>query len=193
LRVLDLCYSAEVGPDDVLQVCRQHGASLRMLGIGGFVQMDRGMLGQILELCGTAVEHLGVGGCTGLGDTASSVLEALPDLCPSLTALNAHRLPGVVSRSALVSLLERLPALRSLDVHGTTFDAPLEGTCKSSSGHLLISSTPCGDLRAGDGGLRWHRLAQGSPGDFFEGGTDPPFISQAGCVVLRERWRSPAQ
>ena len=96
---------------------------------------------------------------------ANAIIVDMPRLCPNLTALNAHRLPGVVDRSSLALLVERLPALTSLDVHGTTLDGVLKGT-----GPNLIPSS------------KWQELGMRNPGEFFDDGLAAPFISPKGCV-----------
>lgn len=143
--------------------------------------MNAIMLRRILGLC-PGLEHLGIGGCSGLNDdgrdeddAADHVLMALPNLCPSLTALNAHRLPGSVSPHALKRLLEGLPALTALDVHGTDFSSPLITKGKS---------TPCGE--GADALMRWLHLGGPNPGEFFDGGRATPFISREGCVLTEQ-------
>ena len=181
LRVLDLCYCPAVttveDPHLLFAAFTKHGDSLRMLGLGGFERLNGDMLIRILSKMCTKIEHLGIGGCIGLpigaagGTTfraeemANAIIVDMPRLCPNLTALNAHRLPGVVDRSSLALLVERLPALTSLDVHGTTLDGVLKGT-----GPNLIPSS------------KWQELGMRNPGEFFDDGLAAPFISPKGCV-----------
>ena len=201
LKTLDLCYATSMttgeDPHLLLATVGKHGANLRMLGLGGFERMTGAMLQRILRMC-TRLEHLGIGGCAGLGlcddeedpNAADSLLSALPILCPSLTALNAHRLPGVVSSSALAQLLDGLPALVALDVHGTRFDAPLTCQEEGEYGEPSMLSSPCGiGLEAFE---RWQHLGGRNPGEFFDtrydGGRMSPFISPAQCVFAREEY-----
>ena len=159
------------------------------------------MLERILRMC-PRLEHLGIGGCKGLGepadgeplsssgesDVADRMLVALPSLCPSLTALNAHRLPGIVSLSALEQMLDGLPALVALDVHGTYFDIPLTSRAVGGFGEPLILSSPCGD--GAEAFERWRNLGRRSPGEFFDGSGTVPFISPSGSVYGLEQHRA---
>lgn len=128
LRMLDLCYARAVTvveqPGDLLRAFTRHGARLTMLGLGGFTRMNIVMCLRILRMC-PRLECLGVGGCAGLGhvsdgeahDAADALLDMLPELCPSLTSLNAHKLPGVVAQHVRETRSPSPPARR--------FDAPL--------------------------------------------------------------------
>ena len=195
LLTLDLCYSLAVTdvetPQQLLATFYKHGDALRMLGLGGFARMNAVMLTRILRMC-PKLEDLGIGGCAGLGvfadgeeaDAADHVLMSLPELCPNLTALNAHRLPGVVSPGALQTLLRDLPNLAELDVHGTMFASPLVSEEKGSYGKPSKFSSPCGS------GLealtRWQGLGKHRAGEFVDSGNTTSFISPVGCVFLRE-------
>ena len=122
----------------------------------------------------------GIGGCSGLDDfEVDPGLLDYVGICPNLTALNAHRLPGVITMGSLKDMLSKLPKLRSLDVHGTEFDQPLVG---QSGGDTPVWVTPCG---MGKEALeKWRALGRTSPGsEFFDGSGVTPFISPAGCVV----------
>ena len=140
LVVLDLCYAEAICTRDVLAVTARHTA-LEMLGLGGFTDLTDSALCQMLA--GGACQHLGLGGCSALD--GAEIFRQLGSLCPSLTALNAHRLPHVDGRT-IEHLLRCVPSLTSLDVHGC--DVDLEGYHEWYGGDDPFSS----DVR--------HRLAK---------------------------------
>jgi len=145
LEVLDLCYAQGCARDvpAVRAAVRRHSPGLRMLGLGGFDTLNLSDLRAMLEPNRQSLTHLGIGGCTSLD--ASAALSLLSEACPNLTALSAHKLPGVCT-AALLTVIDKCPALRSLDVYDTV---PVHevSDCGSyalvqSVGDLLASNQP---------------------------------------------------
>ena len=136
------------------------------------------------------LDHLGIGGCLNLGnvpgndvfwddetagtdETAGVVLRDLPRLLPSLTALNAHRLPGRVTVHDVQALLDGLPRLVSLDLSGT------ESLEEAVEHGLHLEHFPM---------QRWRSLGRADVGfeHFVGGGTAFIAFEGDGCVVVRE-------
>ena len=151
MRMLDLCYAGGLGAADALAVARRH-RSLEMVGVGGFVDLGREALVELLERCTPALCHLGIGGCTGLdgGDALRLVAEQLP----GLTALNAHRLRDLGATDVAL-LLRRCTRLRSLDISGSgILELPAE----------VAAAVPSYDA------ARWDALGSCRVGEHFTAG-----------------------
>jgi hypothetical protein len=118
LRDLDLCYCERLqalsGADFGELICgvaKLLSSNLRMLGIGGMALRDDDAR-QLFEHC-TAVEHLGIGGCTQLSEVAVSWI--VGTLSSTLRNLNAHRLRQV-SAGTWQQMLAQCRRLKVLDI-----------------------------------------------------------------------------
>ena len=164
LRVLDLCYSAGISSLDVIPVVRRH-PGLEMLGLGGFISLTMNQLSEILILCGTTMRHLGIGGCKLLDGNIA--LSWLPQYCPKLTALSAHKLLRVRPGGLLECVLG-CSSLRSLDVHGCVDEVGVEANPSDPSNwlaHVVAEVDKQAAAGRSTGGLRsgqpraWRALA----------------------------------
>ena len=81
------------------------------------------------------MEHLGIGGCTGLN--GALMLRALPELCPHLKALNMHKMEGTTVAS-LVALLFHCRSLVSLDCHDCDFLAHGESGARDLTSQVVL-------------------------------------------------------
>ena len=151
MRMLDLCYAQGLRTADALAVARRH-RSLEMVGLGGFVDLGRAALVELLERCTPSLRHLGIGGCTGLD--GGDALRLLAEQLPGLTALNAHRLRDL-GAADVAFLLGRCTSLRSLDISGSgILELPAE----------VVTAVPSCDA------AKWEALGSCRVGEHFTAG-----------------------
>lgn len=190
LRVLDLCYARHCARDvtEVVVAVARHTPGVEMLGLGGFEQMSLAQLRVMLDGNQSSMRHVGIGGCTMNGAAA---LRLVAEHCPSLTALNAHKLvePTV---SALRELLAHAPALTSLDVHGCIWDHPedtLDLAAALASGDQPVEAPPAAvPLGCGEETVRqWMRLGRARVGEHFVEATVVQLGDRAAEWRLQER------
>mmetsp|Transcript_12330 Transcript_12330/g.26360 ORF Transcript_12330/g.26360 Transcript_12330/m.26360 type:complete len:604 (-) Transcript_12330:232-2043(-) len=121
LSVLDVCYAPALRADDALACASEH-YELQRVGIGGLPGLTLDALDSLLLSC-PHIEHLGIGGCDVRGGAALGIIARRT---PGLTALNAHKLPGI-DRESVFRLCVLCPKLTMLDLNGCNIDDSVAG------------------------------------------------------------------